>query len=400
MSNKYFDVASGSYVEYPIIRLLLSAYEEYWKNPSSFSAESAHVKFEMEQARGIIANYIGADPSEIIFTSCATESNNLAIKGFMEANYEEFGVFLTSTTEHPSVYNVAMHLKNEQICHVDFIDSPYGQVDVQDLCNKLDYYSSKIDGSPYDSEYTEHCLVSTMFVNNELGTINPIKQISSTVHGFDGILHVDAAQAFGRIPINVKELGIDMMTFSFSKIGMPKGLACLYIKNGLKVNPILDGGGQEFGIRSGTENAPMIIVAKSIVENLSIMQAIRNKWVGDANEYLINRLTDAFYEYCKVECTVPKDIPTASHIISMRFKGFDAQEIITALGTRGYQVSAGSACSSGDLEPSRILINAGLSPEEAKEVIRISIDHTMDNESIDNFISELKTIIYLLVHEK
>lgn len=393
-SSKYFDTASMSVVDLPTIIFLSSAYRDYWENPSSNSPISRTIKEKMEESRKAIADYIGAEPEEIIFTSCATESNNLAIQGYLNKNLDTTSVFITSATEHPSVFNIAKYIQKINMATVSYVASPYGLVDLEDLEKQLKYYTRSINDNFL---YDERPLVSLMFVNNELGTINPIKDISNLVHNYKGIFHTDAAQAFGKIPINVKELGIDMMTFSFSKVGMPKGLACLYVSKDIEIDPILHGGGQEFNLRSGTENAPMIIVAKNLIDTMSgNLGKINNEQAKNVSEYLKLRLPEACSDYCDVEFTTPPYIPTSPHIISVRFKGCDAQQIITALGTKGYQVSAGSACSAGNIEPSRVLINAGLSPEEAKEVVRISVDHHLDNSCVESFIQELKSVLYFV----
>lgn len=393
MSSKYFDTASGSVVEWPIISFLKTAYQEYWKNPSSISEQSSIIKMKMEESRKAIADYIGAEPEEIYFTSCATESNNLAIKGFINANQSTCGELITSPTEHPSVFNIALTFQSDNECMLYYVSSLHGLVDLDDLENALYYYTHTINGTPIEEEVP---LVSIMFVNNELGTINPVKEIGTLVHKYNGIFHTDATQAFGRIPINVKEMRIDMMTFSFSKIGMPKGLACLYVKKGIKLTPLLHGGGQEQGLRSGTENAPMIIVAKELMRELSgNVGLINNKWTEKISDYIKQRLPDACHEFCDIEFTVPDNIPTSPHIISVRFKGYNAQDIVTGLSIKGYQVSAGSACSAGSLEPSRVLTYAGLSFDEAKEVVRISIDHLINYDDVEDLLQELKSVLYL-----
>lgn len=396
MRSKYFDTAAMSVIDLPTIIFLSSALRDDWENPSSNSPHSKIIREKIYETRKAIADYIGAEPEEIIFTSCATESNNLAIQGFMNGNLDS-SIFITSSTEHASVYNIGMYYERNNDFHVEFINSPYGLVDLYELEYILKDYSD------YSKKYypDETPLVSIMFTNNELGTINPIKEISDIVHKYHGVFHTDAAQAFGRIPINVKELGIDMMTFSFSKVGMPKGLACLYVSKDIEIDPILHGGGQEFNLRSGTENAPMIIVAKTIMDKLSgNLNNINNEQTKNVSEYLKLRLPEVCAEYCDVEFVVPSNIQVSPHIISVRFKGCDAQQIITALGTKGYQVSAGSACSAGNTEPSRVLLNAGLTPEEAKEVIRISVDHHLDNGCVEDLLAELKSILYFIKANK
>lgn len=361
----YFDNAATTKVSEEVIADIVEALRNDWANPSSISQQGIEVKRKIEHARKQIADYINAEPEEIIFTASGSEANNLAIKGFLDANSNHRNILITDI-EHPSVYNACTNLKDNGYT-VEFVSvNNSGQVDKNNL---------------YELLNTDHLhFVSIMFANNEIGTIQDIGGLAKGIHRFDGVVHTDATQAFGKIPIDVKELDIDLMSVGLHKVGLPKGIGFLYKKKDILLSPIIHGGHQEMNLRAGTENVAYIIAAGNQVERL------RKKEYISAN--MINFLCDRIIaegSNCNV-CININGANTVPNILSLTFENINAEALITLLDMRGIQVSAGSACSSGQKEPSRVLKAIGLSDEDAFSTIRISIGTNTTIEECDKFV--------------
>jgi len=225
----YFDNAATTKLSKEVIADVTWCLENVWGNPSSIHSEGFKAKQILEESREKIARFINAKPEEIIFTSSGSESNNLAIKGFLDINYG-FDCIITTKIEHPSVYNTCQYLGREHRLEYTPIDSD-GKVDIDKFRRLISVLSD-----------TYFCFVSIMLANNEIGTIQPIKEIAKIVHRYQGILHVDATQAVGQIPIDVKELDCDLLTFSGHKLCCPKGIGVLYKKKTIRISPIIHGG--------------------------------------------------------------------------------------------------------------------------------------------------------------
>lgn len=372
----YFDNAATSKVSEEVIADITESLRNDWANPSSISEQGMEVKRKIEHARKQIADYVNAEPEEIIFVASGSEANNLAIKGFLDANLN-YNVVLSSTIEHPSVYNTCYMISYQSLDTKKYL-TPFIDVDDMGLVNQenIEWWLNEYNGS---------CLVSIMMANNEIGTIEPIKELSNMTHKYKGVMHTDATQAFGKIPIDVKDLDVDLMSVSLHKCGLPRGVAFLYKKKGIALSPIIHGGHQEMNYRAGTENTAYIIAAGNQVERMSFfnfglsVKSIRN--------YLLNQIWDKLSDYnIHLNGVSNLDNNRLPNILSLTFKGVNAETLITLLDMKGVQVSAGSACSSYEKTPSRILKAIGLSDEEAFSTIRISISEDTTVEECDEFV--------------
>ena len=365
----YFDHAATTKPSKEVIADVTWCLEKVWGNPSSIHTSGIEAKRLLEGSREKVATYIGAEPEEIIFTSSGSESNNLAIKGFMEVNFL-YDCIISTEIEHPSVYNVCKYLS--EVYRLEYIHiNNNGKVDVDKFRRLISLLSDKY-----------FCFVSIMMANNEVGSINDIKEIAKIAHRYQGVLHVDATQAVGQIPVNVKDFDCDLLTFSGHKLNCPKGVGVLYKKKGIKLSPIIHGGHQEGGLIAGTENLPYIYALGNQVERLS------KKEYSDGS--VRNYLFDNICELCNglnIELKPNGSfIDRLPNLLSLTFEGINAETLITLLDMRDIYVSAGSACSSGQPEPSRILKAIGLTDEEAFSTVRISIGENTTIEECDKFV--------------
>lgn len=350
-----------------------------WSNPSDISQNAIHAKSDITYARNQIAKAIGASMDEIFFTSGGSESNNWAIKGILD-RYSDIDTIITTEIEHPSVYNTCKYMKSKGYKTYYAPINRFGMVDVYKLERMI---IEKQINKPF---------VSIMFANNEIGSINDIKRISDVVHKYNGILHTDAVQAFMHIHINVKNLGIDLMSVSGHKIGACKGTGFLYKTKDLEITPLIHGGKQEFGIRGGTENVPYICAMGHQVERLSDDLDIYLERTREVWEYLVESIYDKCADYSEDYCNIEINGNPFCRIfnnLSVTFDGINAEQLITLLDMKGIQVSAGSACCSGEPTPSRTLKAIGLSDEEAFSTVRISFDYNTTKDMIDEFVDVL-----------
>lgn len=362
----YFDTASTTKPNKEVIADVVWCLENVWGNSSSIHSEGVKARQLLEQSREKVATFIGADSDEIIFTSSGSESNNLAIKGFLEAN-DKFGCIVTTMIEHPSVYNTCQYLRKEYKLEYVSVDED-GRIDIESLGRLMETL-----------ENTYSCFVSIMLANNEIGTIQPIKEISKIVHKYKGILHVDATQAVGQIPVDVRELDCDLLSFSGHKLNCPKGVGVLYKKNYITLSPIVHGGHQEKGIVAGTENLSYIYALGNQVERIGKVKP--NYTIRD---YLLYEIAIKLKDFQpRLRGLLNSRLPNN---ISLTFKGISAEALITLLDMRNICISAGSACSSGEKTPSRVLKAIGLSDEDAFNTIRISIGKDTSTEECDEFI--------------
>ena len=362
----YFDNAATTKVSEEVIADIVESLRNDWANPSSIYEQGLEVRRKIEKARKQIADYINAEPEEIIFTASGSEANNLAIKGFLDAN-KAYKSIITTEIEHPSVYNTCLNSK----AYVS-----YAPVRYSGIVNFIDFE---------EMLNTDHLqFVSIMMVNNEIGTIQNIKWLAEIAHYHNAVFHTDATQAFSKIPIDVKDLDVDLMSVSLHKCGLPKGISFLYKKKDIALSPIIHGGYQESNLRAGTENTAYIIAAGKHVERMKSKEYPTHEMTN----YLFNKIYDAviknhpdFY----INGTIsPKDM--VPNILSFTFPGISAEALITLLDMKGIQVSAGSACCSGESVPSRVLTAIGLPDEDAFSTIRISIGTNTTKEECNEFV--------------
>ena len=383
----YFDCAATTKPTEQVIKDIETGMRDYWYNPSSISEESRKVKLQIEHARKQVADFINCKPEEIIFTSGATESNNLAIKGTYD-NLNFFGLFC-SKIEHPSVYNTVRNI------NVDFGYANYnlpvtkgGQIELDELNKQL--YNNSLFGS---SEF--HPLVCISYVNNEIGSTQNINIISELIHQYNGYLLVDATQAIEYKDIDVQGMGIDMLSASFHKFGGVRGCGFLYVKEGINIYPQITGGHQENNFRAGTEPSYLITAMGNRLEEIKKTKELRLKNINNINWSIKKKL--GLIDGNKIIEGIKQNGENCSpHIISLTIPNVPAQELITLMDLDGVIVSAGSACSSGENVPSRVLKAIGLTDDEARSTIRISFDEYTTEKDVENLINSLTKNVQIL----
>ena len=371
----YMDYAAGKPVESRVAEAMLPYAKLSWGNPSSLHTLGQEAKRALEEARGRIAELINAEKKEnIIFTSGATESNNMAIKGVANRNKDRGTRVITSSVEHMSVVNPIKSLTTKGFEAIFVPVDRYGFV----LLDRL------------EKELTDKTiLVSIVYANSEIGTIEPIKEISKIVHSKNAYLHVDATPACGQVPIDVKNEGIDLLTISSNDMYGPKGVGALYIKDGVRVEPLLHGGGQERGLRSGTENLPGIVGFGKAAEIAKKEMQTSSPRLEKLRERLIEGLLKPIpYSFLNGHPT--GRLPDNA---SVRYDFIEGESMLLSLDIEGVFTSSGSACTSKTLEPSHVLLALGLKHEEAHGSLMFTLGKENTEEEVDYVISLMPGIV-------
>jgi cysteine desulfurase len=347
---QYLDSASSTKVDQRVLDAMLPYFTEYYGNASSNHIYGEIAKKAIEKARGQVAEIINADSKEIYFTSGATEAINWALKGFLEANPEKGNHIITVKTEHKAVLNTCAYLETKGY------EVTYLEVDEKGLISMLDLQSSINENTS---------MICVMYVNNEIGIIQPIKEVGKIARKNDVTFFCDATQAVGKVPVDVVEENIDLLCFSAHKMNGPKGVGALYIKNGLKLEPLLHGGGQEIGLRSGTYNTPLI-VGFGVACKININEYnIRIREIEKLRDQIIERIK--LQQIGKVNFYNNKRAP---HIISISLDQMEAQEYLMK-NELNFVASHGSACNSSLLQNSHVLKALGI--KNQNNHIRISL---------------------------
>lgn len=388
----YFDNAATTKPDPKVIEDIIYSMEHDWYNPSANYQFAKNVRDKVEKAREQIANYINCSSEEIYFTSGATEANNWAIHHFINTN-ESITDVLMNLLDHPSIDEQRKILKEKKEVWVNtfpMTDYNRSQINLKELPDYLTKIKSK--------KYFGNILASCSLINNEVGTIYPIKEMNEILKTIipKSYFHVDATQALTHIPIDVKDLGIDMLSASFHKFGGVKGIGFLYIKKGTPLSPMIVGGHQENNMRAGTENIHYIIAMGNHIERLSKTDNERWDKVKDLSDYLREQL---YATYDAHKCPIYKngDLESCSpYINSFTIIGIDAKKLMAILDLKGIKIATGSACSSGENKPSRVLKVIGLTDEEATGTIRISINENNTKDEIDLLCYLLKGDIEVL----
>ena len=386
----YLDAAATASVHPEVVDSMLPYFNNMFYNPSSLYSQAKKVREDINKARHTIADFINAKDHEIFFTSGGSESNSWAIQGFSKMCWKTGNPFviIRSSIEHHSIIECCDNNSIVDRYDVVSVDTE-GFVNIIQLENILRLWSGITRMS---------ILVTIQLANNELGTIQNIKEIANIVHRYDGILHCDATQAFGHIPIDVKELGVDMMTASGHKIHAPKGIGLLYIKEGLGIQPIIYGT-QERGRRGGTENVPYIIGFAKAVELCKMYFEENRGYQARTRNYLWQKLRDTFG--CTLNGSKTKRLPNN---INVTFpQNITGEALIYMLDTAGYYISSGSACNSHTNKPSHVLKAIGLSERDILRTIRITLPESRSSvmlnvrlQEIDEFLNELEKCLKIL----
>ncbi len=372
MRKVYLDHSATTPVRKEVLESMLPYFTEAWGNPSSIHQWGRTSRKAVEQAREEIAQYIGAEPREIFFTSGGTEADNLAIFGTVEAKKGMH--IITSSVEHHGVLDACQYLE-KQGYEVTYLPvNEYGQVNPEDVRKAL---------------RPDTVLVTIMYANNEVGTIQPIKEIASITREAGVWFHTDAVQAVGSIPVDVKDLGVDMLTLSAHKFYGPKGIGALYVRKGVRPKPITHGGGQERKIRPGTENVAGIMGMAKALE-LAIADLDQNmKRITGLRDRLIQGIRENIPEVVlngHATARLPGNV-------NMSFLYIEGESLILSLDMVGVAVSSGSACTSGSLEPSHVLMNMGMDHQQAHGSLRMTLGVSTTAEDIDYVVSELTQIV-------
>ena len=373
----YLDAASTTMPTSDAIKRATKCMHSEWCNPSSLYHLSKEIKNNIEEVRCKVAKSINAEPQEIIFTSGGCESNSMALQGLLNSSKTEVTNVITSKLEHTSI-NRLLDDYSDKVNVIKLKNNSKGEIDLLDLISVLDDLDK-------DKENVHKTLVSIQFANNEIGTIQDIKTISELIHmnGKNFIFHTDAVQAYGHINIDVKELNIDMLSASGHKIGCPKGVGFLYIREDIQkyIKPLIYGS-QEFGLRGGTENTSCIMALGTVIDYLNY----DNKELIKKRKYFETKLINIGFEINGSDNKLPNNISatyTPPYV-------FNNESLIYLLDMFGIYISSGSACNSNYIKPSLVLQNIDLTDEQISRTIRITMPTDISIEDIDYVIEVMK----------
>ncbi|MBL7114697.1 MAG: cysteine desulfurase NifS [Kiritimatiellae bacterium] len=373
MRNVYLDNNATTRVAPEVVDAMMPFFNDLWGNPSSMHLFGGQVASFVEAARNQVAQLIGADPSEIIFTSCGTESDNTAIRGAIEAAGRSVRI-ITSRVEHPAVLSPCRYLREHGHEVIEIGVDEAGHLDMDELERELEKGPS---------------FVSLMWANNETGVIFPIRKIARMVKESGGVMHTDAVQAVGKESIDVSKVPVDMLSLSGHKLHAPKGIGALYVRRGTKLNTFLMGGHQESGRRGGTENVPYIVglgkaselAAEYMKDEQSRVAALRDR----LEEGLLASCPDT-----RVNGDQKHRLPNTTNI---SFQYIEGEAILYLLSDLGIAASSGSACTSGSLEPSHVIRAMGVPFTAAHGSTRFSLSRYNTQEDIDYVIEKMPAIV-------
>ena len=371
----YMDYAATTPVKPEVLEAMMPYYTTYFGNASSFHQFGREAKEGLDKGRAQVASLINADPREVYFTNGGSESDNWALEGTAFARRNKGNHIITSKIEHHAILHTCEYLEKVHGFEVTYLDvDADGKVDLEQLKRVI-------------SDNT--ILVSVMFANNEIGTIQPIKEITEIAHAHGALMHTDGVQACGNIPVDVKELGVDLMSMSGHKIYGPKGIGALYIKKGVKIHNFMHGGAQERKKRAGTENVPAIVgygkaaeMAKNNMENhVRELTRLRDKLMYGLQERI---------PHTRINGHKTDRLPGTANV---SFQFIEGEGILILLDQAGIAGSSGSACTSGSLDPSHVLMALGLPHELAHGSLRLVVGDFTTEEDIDYVLETLPPII-------
>lgn len=372
----YFDNSATTKIKNEVLNEMIPYLTKEYGNPSSLYSIGRRAKRAIDKSRMQVAELINCKPNEIYFTGCGSESDNMGIKGVAYANKEKGNHIITSKIEHPAVLETCRNLETKGF-EVSYINvDKDGRIDLEELQNTIKPTT---------------ILISIMYANNEIGTIQPIRTIAQIAKKNNIIFHTDAVQAVGNVPIDVMRDDIDMLSMSAHKINGPKGIGVLYIKNGIQLEKFMNGGHQEKDKRAGTENVAGIvgmgkaceIANKNLYRHINILTKLR--------DYYILRLHNELPDKIRINGSMNNRLPGNANI---SFEGIEASELIFKLDERNICVSSGSACSSGNTSPSHVLTAIGTPEKYLGSAIRTTFGENNTFEEIEYLVRTIKNIIY------
>lgn len=378
MTNKiYMDNAATTPLKREVLDAMMPYLTEEYGNASSIYATGRDAKRALDEARQTVADALGAKANEIYFTSCGSEADNWAIQGVAYANKNRGRHIISSQIEHHAVLHTLQYLEKQGFEVTYLPVDEYGLVRIDDL---------------RDAIRPDTILITIMYANNEIGTIEPISELAQIAREHKIPFHTDAVQAVGHVPINVKELGVDLLSLSAHKLYGPKGVGALYIKNGVKLDNFLHGGAQERGRRAGTENVAGIVGLAKAIElatadidgNMARLTALRDKLISGIQAQI---------PYCRLNGHPAKRL---CNNVNFSFEFIEGESLLLMLDMKGVAASSGSACTSGSLDPSHVLLAIGLKHEIAHGSLRLSIGDFTTEEDIDYVLEVLGPIVQRL----
>ena len=375
MKNVYMDYAATTYVKPEVLEEMIPYFTQKFGNPSSFYGISRETKRAIDDARAKVAAALNCKPTEVYFTGGGSEADNWAIKGIASAHKNKGNHIITTKIEHHAVLHTCQYLEKHGF-EVTYLD-----VDKEGFINLDDLRNAITDKT---------ILVSIMFANNEIGTIQPIKEIGEICREKKVFFHTDAVQAVGNVPVDVQDMNIDMLSLAGHKIYGPKGIGVLYIKNGIKIDNLIHGGAQEKNRRAGTENIASIVgIGKAIELATSNLDEHMKKLSGLRDKLIDGILKEIPYSYLNG----PRGEKRLPGNANVRFTFIEGESILLSLDFKGVCASSGSACTSGSLDPSHVLLAIGLPHELAHGSLRLTLGEGSSEEDVDYVLEVLPPII-------
>ncbi len=378
MQRIYLDHSATTPPDAAVIRKMAAWSAQHFGNPSSIHAFGREAKIKIEEVRTKLADMIGAQPGEIVFTSGGTEANNIAVIGAAQANTRRGKHILLSAVEHPSVLKTADALNNRGFNVQRVYPDEQGVVTLSQIQNAVT---------------GQTILVSVMHVNNETGIIHPVHEIAAWCREHEILFHCDAVQSFGKLPLSLRELSADLLTISAHKIHGPKGVGALYLRKGVAVEPLLFGGGQEANRRPGTENVAGIVGFEAALDLLAERES-DFKYAADLQRFFEHSLT-ALGHGIRIVGESVKRSPFISNVI---FPEIDNESFLMNLDMAGIAASVGSACSSGSVQPSHVLSAMNLPEREIKSAVRFSFARTTTRRELEQALERIREILERLWH--
>lgn len=371
----YLDNAATTKTAPEVVEAMLPYFSELYGNPSSVYEFAGKSKQAIMEARKEIAEVLGAKTEEIYFTAGGSEADNWALKAAFEAYKSKGNHIITTKIEHHAILHTCEYLEKQRGAEITYLDvDENGLVRLEDLEKAI---------------RPETILISVMFANNEIGTIEPIKEIGMLAREHGILFHTDAVQAFGQLPIQVDECNIDMLSSSAHKINGPKGIGFLYIRKGVKIRSFVHGGAQERRRRAGTENVPGIVGYGAAAKRAAETMEVRTAKEVELRDHMIKRITSEI-PYAKLNGDPVKRLPNN---VNISFRFIEGESLLLMLDGYGICASSGSACTSGSLDPSHVLLAIGLPHEIAHGSLRLTLSEETTREEIDFTVDKLKDIV-------
>lgn len=370
----YADNAATTKMDKDVLKIMIKSLEEDYGNPSSIYKKGRDAKILIEKARKQVADAIGAKESEIIFTSGGSEGDNYAISGVARSRQQKGKHIISSKIEHHAVLHTLKALEKEgfEVTYIDVDEN--GIIDLEQLKSSI---------------REDTILITIMFANNEIGTIQPVSEIGKIARENKITFHTDAVQAVGHIPIDVNSMNIDLLSLSAHKFGGPKGVGAIYIKSGTRINNFIYGGAQERGKRAGTENTASIIAMGAAIEKITANMEENTKKVTAMRDKLIDAILKEI-PYTRLNGDREKRLPGN---VNISFRFIEGESLLLMLDLHGICASSGSACTSGSLDPSHVLLAIGLPHEIAHGSLRLTLNHENTMEDVDYILEVLPQIV-------